>query len=103
MKIKLAEADRAAKFGEQHAVLSRFHRELVAREDQIKTRLLIHAGVLDRFNPELQSMPDWSAIDNLLRPVDVHYDAAAPGPPVAAAASAPRRSMRRTVRTTCSA
>lgn len=53
-----------------------FARILRETDDQIKTRLLRHAGLLTGFNPQLQTMPNWDSIESSIfgRPADVHFD-----------------------------
>jgi hypothetical protein len=58
----------------QRAELSNHAQHLGKIEDQIKMRLLHHAGVLHNFNPALQSMPEWAAVDRELGAGDAHYD-----------------------------
>jgi hypothetical protein len=59
----------------RHAELSTHARHLSEVEGQIKLRLLRHAGALHNFNPAIQSIPDWAAVDRELGSAgDVHYD-----------------------------
>jgi hypothetical protein len=59
-----------------------FARQLRETEDQIKVRVLRYAGILEHFNPTLQSLPDWPAIEAAVfgRPADAHIDANPPAP-----------------------
>jgi hypothetical protein len=61
--------------------LLEFGRQLRETEDQIKVRVLRYAGILENFNPTLQSLPDWPAIEAAVfgRPQDAHVDANPPG------------------------
>jgi hypothetical protein len=56
--------------------LVEFSRQLRDTEDQIKLRMLRHAGLLDGFNPNIQSVPGWAAVDAALfaKPADAHFD-----------------------------
>jgi hypothetical protein len=77
-KIAEAEVDlhtRKRQVEGQHAKLFDHARHLDEVADQIKLRLLRYAGVLGNFNPKLQSIPDWAAVDReLAMPRDVHMD-----------------------------
>jgi hypothetical protein len=50
----------------RHRELSAYARHLSEIEDQIKQRLLRHVGALEYYNPAIQQMPDWAAVDREL-------------------------------------
>jgi hypothetical protein len=79
-ELRLLEHEQNAKFDDARNVLVAQHRRLVETETQIKFRVLQHAGALAGFNPAIQSVPEWSAIDRLAgAPVDVVEEMRAPG------------------------
>jgi hypothetical protein len=59
-----------------------FAKQIGQVEDQVKLRVLRYSGLLEGFNPTLQSLPDWPAIEAAVfgRPQDAHVDANPPGP-----------------------
>ena len=75
----LRERAQEAKFADARRELVEQHRRLVEIESAIKLRLLRHSGALAGFDPRLQSVPSWSAIDRLVGgPVDVIEEMRAP-------------------------
>ena len=60
----------------QRSELSDHARHLGEVEDQIKMRLLRHAGALQHFNPLIQQLPSWAAVDRELGfgSGDPHFD-----------------------------
>ncbi len=88
------------------AELVEFARQLRETDDAIKVRLLRHAGLLDGFNPNLQSLPSWAAVDTAIfsKPADAVFDddsvnvvvEPVPGAPAGATITRQRRPMRRT-------
>jgi hypothetical protein len=47
----------------QRHELAQMHRGLTDTETRLKMRLLHHAGALAYYNPNLQSVPSWDAVD----------------------------------------
>jgi hypothetical protein len=58
----------------RHRELSSYARHLGEIEDQIKIRLLRHVGALEYYNPTIQRLPEWAAVDRELGISDAHYD-----------------------------
>jgi hypothetical protein len=78
-ELRLLEREQNAKFDDARQELVAQHRRLVEIESAIKFRILRHAGALAGFNPILQSVPSWDAIDRLAgAPVDVVEEMRAP-------------------------
>jgi hypothetical protein len=84
-----------------------FAKRIKESEDQVKGRILRHAGLLDGLLA-IQDLPSWSQIDvalGLAKPADVHFDSddqnavAAPQPvdhaPAGSTLTRTRRAMRR--------
>lgn len=78
-KIRAAEVElhtRKQQVEGRHRELSAHARHLGEIEDQIKSRVLRHAGALQHYNPAIQRLPEWTAIDRELGmgTGDAHFD-----------------------------